>query len=114
MGFNRRLSASDDLGIMRLKYAGMGGQGTMVRRSGGVMRILLAAVNAAKGDVAGNLRRHQTLLEQGRVQGCQLVVFPELSLTGSVDPGRHPERALALDAPPVRALVEATWRVGVA
>ena len=53
------------------------------------MRILLAAVNARKGDLAGNLARHASLLEQARVQGCQLAVFPEFSLTGSVDPRRH-------------------------
>ncbi|HSR28471.1 MAG TPA: hypothetical protein VLR51_08445 [Actinomycetes bacterium] len=40
------------------------------------MRILLAAVNARKGDLAGNLARHASLLEQARVQGCQLAVFP--------------------------------------
>jgi predicted amidohydrolase len=43
-----------------------------------------------------------------------VAVFPELSLTGSVDPRRHPGRALALDAEPVRALLEGTFRSGVA
>jgi predicted amidohydrolase len=78
------------------------------------MRILLAAVNAPKGDVDGNLQRHVALLEQGRTQGCDLVVFPEFSLTGSVDPDRHRERAMTIDAEPVLALVAATWRTGVA
>jgi predicted amidohydrolase len=79
-----------------------------------VVRILLAALNAGKGDLAGNLARHLAALEQARANGCQVAVFPEFSLTGSVDPGRHPERALAVDAAPVRALLEATWRTGVA
>src|SRR5919106_3464046 len=78
------------------------------------MRVLLAAVNAAKGDVDANLERHLAVLEQARGQGCQLTVFPEFSLTGSVDPRHHPERALALDAEPVRALLAATARTGVA
>jgi predicted amidohydrolase len=78
------------------------------------MRILLAAVNAAKGDLDGNLARHLAVLEQARAQGCDLAVFPELSLTGSVDPRTHPERAVAADAGPVRALLEGTWRTGVA
>jgi predicted amidohydrolase len=78
------------------------------------MRILLAAMNAQEGDLAGNLSRHLAVLDQARAQGCQVAVFPELSLTGSVDPGRHPGRGLALDAEPVRALLEATWRAGVA
>jgi predicted amidohydrolase len=78
------------------------------------MRILLAATNAAKGDLDGNLARHLAALEQARVQGCQLAVFPELSLTGSVDPRRDPGRALAVDAGPVRKLLEATSRSAVA
>jgi predicted amidohydrolase len=80
----------------------------------GRMRVLLAAVNAPKGDVAGNLERHVAVLEQARAEGCDVAVFPEFSLTGSVDPVRHPERALPIDAEPVRALVAATWRAGVA
>jgi predicted amidohydrolase len=78
------------------------------------MRILLAAVNAPKGDLDGNLARHLAMLDQARAQGCEVAVFPEFSLTGSVDPRRHPERALALDAEPVRALLEGTRRAGVA
>ena len=78
------------------------------------MRILLAAVNAPKGDLDGNLARHLAVLDQARAQGCEVAVFPELSLTGSVDPRRHPGRALALDAEPVRALLEGTRRAGVA
>jgi len=78
------------------------------------MRILVAALNAQKGDLAGNLARHRAVLEQARVQGCRLAVFPEFSLTGSVDPRRNPERALPVDAAPVRAMLEATWRTGVA
>jgi predicted amidohydrolase len=35
-------------------------------------------------------------------------VFPEISLTGSVDPATRPERLIALDDPPVRDLAAAT------
>jgi predicted amidohydrolase len=78
------------------------------------MRVLLAAVDAQKGDLDGNLARHLAMLEQARAHGCDLAVFPEFSLTGSVDPRRHPERALSVDAEPVRALLQGTFRSGVA
>ncbi|HJU02389.1 MAG TPA: nitrilase-related carbon-nitrogen hydrolase [Actinomycetes bacterium] len=78
------------------------------------MRILLAAANAAKGDLEGNLARHLATLEQARAQGCQLAVFPEFSLTGSVDPRTHPGRTVAVDDPAVRAVLAATSRTGVA
>jgi predicted amidohydrolase len=78
------------------------------------MRVLLAAMHAAKGQVDANLERHLEALEQARSAGCDIAVFPEFSLTGSVDPGRHPQRTLPVDADPVRALVAATQRTGVA
>jgi predicted amidohydrolase len=78
------------------------------------MRVLLAALNAPKGEVAGNLERHLAVLERARAEGGELAVFPEFSLTGSVDPASHPERALPIDAEPVRALAAATGRTGVA
>jgi predicted amidohydrolase len=77
------------------------------------MRLLLAAMRCAKGAVDANLRRHVELLEEASAAGCDLAVFPEFSLTGSVDPAMHPERALALDAPPVEELVAETGRTGV-
>lgn len=77
------------------------------------MRVLLAAFNAEKGDVVANLSRHVELLELARSQGCDLAVFPEFSLTGSVDPTRHPQHTLAADAEPVRELVAASHRIGL-
>lgn len=77
------------------------------------MRVLLAALQAAKGDPAGNLARHLELLDYARTQGCDLAVFPEFSLTGSVDPARHPEHMLSIDAAPVQELVAASHRIGV-
>jgi len=78
------------------------------------MRILLAATNARKGDLDANLARHLAALDQARNQGCQLAVFPEFSLTGSVDPRTRPGRAVAVDSGPVRAMLAATSRTGVA
>lgn len=77
------------------------------------MRVLLAALTAPKGDLAGNLGRHVELLERAQSRRCDLAVFPEFSLTGSVDPLRHPQHALAVDAEPVRQLAAATHRTGV-
>jgi predicted amidohydrolase len=78
------------------------------------MRLLLAAMECAKGGVDANLRRHVDLLEEAAGAGCDLALFPEFSLTGSVDPRHRPERALPVDAGPVRELVAETRRTGVA
>jgi predicted amidohydrolase len=39
------------------------------------MRVLLAALNAPKGEVAGNLERHVAVPERARAEGCRLAVF---------------------------------------
>ncbi|HYB85525.1 MAG TPA: carbon-nitrogen hydrolase family protein [Streptosporangiaceae bacterium] len=79
------------------------------------MRALLAAIRCEKGDVAGNLASHLRLLADAGQDGCDLALFPEMSLTGSVDPAVHPGRLIRLDHPAVAALARATGgtRVGV-
>lgn len=77
------------------------------------MRVLLAAVECAKGDLYGNLARHLAVVGEAVAAGCEVVVFPEMSLTGSVDPMRHPERLVGLDHPVVERLVAAADGVGV-
>ena len=46
------------------------------------MRIALCQMNATVGDIAGNARRIRAGVEAARAQGAQLVLFPELALTG--------------------------------
>ena len=64
------------------------------------MNIVLAQVAPALGDVAANLEMHLDVLEKARRQKADLVVFPELSLTGytlkdlveevALDPAKDP------------------------
>ena len=54
------------------------------------------------------------LLADARSAGCQLAVFPEMSLTGSADPATHPERLITLDHPAVGRLARASGETGVA
>lgn len=77
------------------------------------MRILLGAVPCEKGDLSGNLARHVQLMGEARRSGCDLTVFPEFSLTGSVDPAAKPDHALAIGHPAVQELVDATAEIGV-
>jgi predicted amidohydrolase len=76
------------------------------------MRAVLAAIRCAKGDVNGNLAAHLKLLAEAAADGAGLVLFPEMSLTGSADPEAHPERLIGLDHPAVTALARATGEAG--
>jgi predicted amidohydrolase len=46
------------------------------------LRVALAQVDCTLGDLEDNLRRTGAALERARAQGADLVVFPELNLTG--------------------------------
>ena len=77
------------------------------------MRCQLAAICCAKDDLAGNLATHLHLVADAASAGCQLVLFPEMSLTGSVDPAVSPAGLITLDHPAIARLAEASSETGV-
>ncbi|MBK5003644.1 carbon-nitrogen hydrolase family protein [Pseudomonas sp. S32] len=76
--------------------------------------MLLCAVQLAslKGDVPGNVQRHVACIEQAAHVGAQLVVFPELSLTG-YQPTLARQAALPLSSTRLDPLQAACDRLGV-
>ena len=50
--------------------------------NGSALRLALAQLNPTVGDLAGNERRLRDALDEARRAGAQLVVFPELAITG--------------------------------
>lgn len=46
------------------------------------LTLALAQISTHLGDVEANLEKHLTLIREARVSGADLLVFPELSLTG--------------------------------
>lgn len=48
------------------------------------LTLALAQINTRLGDVPANLEKHLTLAQQARAAGADLLIFPELSLTGYV------------------------------
>lgn len=48
------------------------------------LNLALAQMNTVLGDVEKNLQKHLDLAEDARKQGADLILFPELSLTGYV------------------------------
>jgi predicted amidohydrolase len=73
------------------------------------VRALLVALTCPKGDLEGNLARHVARLEEAAAGGCDVAVFPEMSLTGY-----DPAAAVTVDHPVVAALAAETGRLGVA
>ncbi len=46
------------------------------------LRIGLAQINVTVGDIPGNTRKILEWIERGRAEGCDLLAFPELAITG--------------------------------
>lgn len=59
-------------------------------------------------DLQSNLDEISGLIQQGRNDGAELIVFPELALTGYFVAKRYHEVALRLDSPEVARLAQAT------
>jgi predicted amidohydrolase len=72
------------------------------------LRIALALVDCALGDVAENARRAREVIARARDDGADLVVFPELSLTGYALGAVTDDVALTLDDPVVAAVAAQT------
>ncbi len=78
------------------------------------MKMLLAAMECVKGDPAANLAAHERVLREAARSGCRVAVFPEMSLSGSVEPATQPEWLLPLSSSYVSDLAALTTTYGVA
>ena len=74
----------------------------------GSLRIALAQIAPRLGFLEENLARHRELLAEARDAGADLVVFPELGLTGYLLQDLAAEVAMRLDDPRLAALAAET------
>ena len=72
------------------------------------LRVALAQVDCALGDVAENARRAHEAIARARDEGADLVVFPELSLTGYALGAVTEDVAITLDDPLIAGLAAET------
>lgn len=78
------------------------------------LRIAMAQVAPALGDLRGNVRLHLRVARAALRQGARLVVFPELSLTGYKLQDLVSELAVRLDeAGPLQPLLDLSRRISM-
>ncbi len=75
------------------------------------LRIGLGQVRPVLGDVSRNLALHLEWIDEAVTQGIQLLVFPELGLTGYFLKDLTLEVARSIDHPEIRRMVEASSRL---
>ena len=79
------------------------------------INLALAQINTTLGNVQANLAKHLDLIKEARQQGADLVVFPELSLTGYILQDLVPTVACRpqADDPVFHNLLEASHKIDV-
>lgn len=83
-------------------------------RAPGGLRIALAQMEPALGDLARNVALHERLARQAARRGAQLIIFPELSLTGYLLQDLVAEVGLRVDDPrPIRPLLDMSRRIAL-
>src|SRR6185295_2329372 len=78
------------------------------------MRAALAQIAPKLADVASNLDLHADVARRAAAGGAELVVFPELSLTGYVLMEAAPETAIRLDSPEMKRLADVSRTAAIA
>jgi NAD+ synthase (glutamine-hydrolysing) len=79
----------------------------------GRLSVALAQIDPALGDRSRNLARHREWVRQAAAAGAQLLVFPELSLTGYFLKDLVPESAIQLDSKEMRDLAALSTQLDV-
>ena len=72
------------------------------------MKLVIYQTNPVLLDVKTNLEDVISKIRQGREKGADLIVFPELALTGYFVGQSYHEVALKIDSPEIKRLAEAT------
>src|SRR6266849_6107929 len=78
------------------------------------MKIALAQMRCEKGDWPGNLQRVESYMARASVDNCDIVIFPEMSLSGYNDPEKFPDSVQPLDSKWVTRFVSLTGKYRIA
>jgi predicted amidohydrolase len=77
------------------------------------LRVAAAQIETSLGDVAANLCKHKDWIDSARVEAVDVLLFPELSLTGYSLRERAPDVSLVSGSDPVAEMIEAAGNMSV-
>jgi predicted amidohydrolase len=78
-------------------------------------KLALAQINTVLGDVSTNLQKHLSLVDQAIIAGADLLIFPELSLTGYLLQDMVPQVAIkpTKEDPIFSQLLQASQKIDI-
>lgn len=77
------------------------------------MKVALAQIDSATGNVQHNLAKHLDCIQQAVSENADLIVFPELSLTGDKIGPDVPDVALTPESETLQAICEASRQIDI-
>jgi NAD+ synthase (glutamine-hydrolysing) len=79
------------------------------------VKIALAQISTKLGDVSANLEKHLEIIHKAQAERAELIVFPELSLTGYClqDIVPNVSHKVSIDDPIFRPLLEASQKIDI-
>ncbi len=77
------------------------------------MRVALAQIESFGGDVEHNLAHHLEWIQQAVGEGAELIVFPELGLTGDRMGPDMPDVSLSRDAEQLEQIADASRKIDI-
>lgn len=72
------------------------------------MKIALVQMNCPKGEIDSNLAKSAEYINQAQARKIDIICFPEMSITGYIDPVKMPESVLSLESDQVHQFCELT------
>jgi len=76
------------------------------------LRIALVQMRCPKGRIAQNLAEISRRIRHAVTRDVNIICFPEMSITGYIDPARSPESVLTLGSDAVRQFCAITAGTG--
>jgi predicted amidohydrolase len=77
------------------------------------MKVALAQINSASGDVQANLETHIDYIQKSIREGAVLIVFPELSLSGETLGPEAEDVSLSADSATINAICELSQEIDI-
>jgi predicted amidohydrolase len=77
------------------------------------MKVALAQIDSASGDVQANLERHIDYIQKSIDAGADLIVFPELSLSGETLGPEAEDASLSADSATIKAICEPSQEIDI-
>jgi predicted amidohydrolase len=77
------------------------------------VKLALVQMNCPKGRIADNLAAIDRCIDEAAAEDTDVIVFPEMSLTGYIDPIAQPESILTVESEPVTRFCAMTERTPV-